>query len=480
MNAGDPYKVALVDYDIELLDKLPQIVWRADLTGLLRYVNRFGLTTLGVDLDTALGAWFDLVHAEDRAFALDAWHRAVSSGEDYRVQARLRYADGGYRETLLTARRFLRQDAVGYWAGLCVDIDQQAADSFAPRYSGEDFRRIIEQAADGVLISDAGFRYLQVNAQACLLTGYSREALLDKTVCDLLNLEPHEVADIYGRVSRGDLRVTEWTLTRRDGSAFPAEVSLQVLADGRLVAFMRDVTERRRTRQRLEAEIKARTDVIRGLATELTLAEQRERKNLAVTLHDGLQQELYAVQFALAGLKAHPDESVQKVKRTVDELLLQAIKMARQATTDLRPAVLDSPDICSALGWLARSMQERYGLSVTLEGVQAYEIPNNALRTIVFNLTREFLFNTIKHAGVSEAKVSVAISESSLSLTVEDAGRGFDPALMTYAGSTGLGLSGAHNRLRLFGGELDIKSTPGEGTRVTMKLPVTVLSDTLP
>lgn len=408
MNTGDSDTAAAVDYDMELLDKMPQIVWRADLNGALTYINRFGLTALGVELSEALGAWLDLIHEDDKASIETAWNSAVSSGEDYRTQARLRYANGHYRDTLFTARRFFREkDAVGYWAGLCVDIDQQVIADFAPRYSGEDFRRIIEQAADAVLISDSGFRYLQVNAQACLLTGYSRETLLTKKVTDLLMLEPHEVADMYKRVTARSLRVGEWSVSRQDGTTFPAEISLQVLADGRLVAFMRDVTEQRRAREQLEAELEARTLVVRSLAKELTLAEQRERKNLATTLHDGIQQELYAIQFALAGLKRGDGNDVQEATTAINEMLKKTIVMTRQVTTDLRPAVLDNPNISAELQWLVRIMQERYGLKVVLEADDDAEIANSALRTIVFNLIRELLFNVVKHAGVGHAVVSV-------------------------------------------------------------------------
>ena len=477
MTQGDSYDAAMIDYDIELLDKLPQIVWRADLTGSLTYVNRFGLTALGVEFPGILSTWLDLVHLDDQSRVENAWHKAVSSGEDYRVQARLRYANGQYLDTLFTARRFFRQkDATGYWAGLCVAIDAQVVADFAPRYSGEDFRRIIEQAADAILISDTGFRYLQVNAQACLLTGYSRDELLEKTVGDLFMLEPDEVADIYKRVSARTLQVSEWTVRRQDDTTFTAEATFQVLADGRLVAFMRDATERKRAREQLETELEVRTKVIRGLATELTLAEQRERKKLATTLHDGIQQELYAIQFALAALKREADTNVQVAAKTIDEMLRKTISMTRQVTTDLRPAVLDNPDVVAEVHWLARTMKERYGLDVYLQGSEEVTIINSALRTIVFNLVREFLFNVVKHSGVAQATVSVRRTELGLKLEVKDEGCGFDEASMDSSDATGLGLSGAHKRLRLFGGQLTIEAIPEKGTKITMILPESALS----
>lgn len=224
----------------------------------------------------------------------------------------------------------------------------------------------------------------------------------------------------------------------------------------------------------LEAQIASRTDEIRRLAVELSLTEQRERESLARTLHDTVQQELYAVQFALARLrKSVEGEAVTARLNDVEKLLRGAMQMTREVTTDLKPAVLDDSDVGEILQWLARSMHDKYGLQVRVICEGHCCIETESVRMLLFRLARELLFNVVKHAEVNEATVTVSVADDEVVLRVEDEGRGFDPLQVdeTDAG-TGLGLSGIYKRMQLYGGTIAIDADTDRGTRVTLALPV--------
>jgi len=250
----------------------------------------------------------------------------------------------------------------------------------------------------------------------------------------------------------------------------------------RFVGTMQDITEWKSTEleladltQQLETRVQERTQEVQTLAAELTLTEQAERQKLAKTLHDTVQQELYAVQFNLAALRKDLEgrQAAVKLEESL-ELLLKTIQMTRQVATDLRPATLDEIDLCVSLRWLIDSVQRKYGLEVDFTEIDGCDIDNPAMRSLLFNLASELLFNVVKHAETNRATLTLILGDEMLELCVEDTGKGFDTQTRAEThgdAATGLGLSGAHKRLELFGGQLQVESTPGKGSTITVLIP---------
>lgn len=222
----------------------------------------------------------------------------------------------------------------------------------------------------------------------------------------------------------------------------------------------------------LEGRIQQRTREVQGLASELTLAESRERSRIAQNLHDELQQQLHALQFPLKDLqRTLEDEAALATLNDAYDILLDAIQMAREVTSDLSPPLLPGEGLAQALQWLAASMVRRFGLTVEVRADSELSVPDEAVRTLLFSLVRELLFNVTKHAGVDRAEVHLRETDDKLEITVDDQGSGFDPGELQ--GGTGLGLGSAAQRLELFGGDIQINSKPGEGTRITIRVPLT-------
>ena len=227
----------------------------------------------------------------------------------------------------------------------------------------------------------------------------------------------------------------------------------------------------------LEGRVSERTSEVRRLATQLTLAEGRERNRVAQALHDELQQQLVAVQFPLSSLRKRLSGEDAEVLKEVSELLKGAITTTRQVTSDLSPPVLRGEGLVEALRWLTRRLEERFGLRVSLEAEGETSVQSEAVRALLFSLVRELLFNVAKHAGIDHATLTVREAEDALTLTVADGGKGFDRAVLDTEGDgTGLGLRSARERLQLFGGNIAIISQPGDGTHVTITVPVSSLT----
>ena len=258
--------------------------------------------------------------------------------------------------------------------------------------------------------------------------------------------------------------------------------------DGVVITFI-DITDRIQTenelREReqelqtltesLEKKVGERTQEIRELSSELTLAEQRERDRLSRILHDELQQDLTALQMRAKALEADTSsEEYTKVLKEMQETLDSTLERTRSLTAELSPPVLDSTAFEEIMQWLASHVEDAYGLDVETEVVGEPQISREDLRMLLFRLVRELLFNVVKHAGVDEARLRSRLREDGhLVVEVIDEGDGFDPE---NSGPTEIegsgGLYRVHNRLEMFDGRLELDSAPGDGTRAALVLPL--------
>jgi signal transduction histidine kinase/CheY-like chemotaxis protein len=230
------------------------------------------------------------------------------------------------------------------------------------------------------------------------------------------------------------------------------------------IAHRRSVEEELR---RINRQLNLRAVQLRALAGELTMAEQRERKRLSRLLHDGLQQHLAATKLQLGFiLRELGQTELGRVAARIDKLLAESMQMSRSLSADLSPPVLHEGGLAPGLVWLARWMRE------------ISELPED-MTVLLFESLRELLFNAVKHAEVSAAEVRVErMDATGIRISVSDEGVGFDPQRLQPAGDTdgGFGLFSIRERLGLIGGNLEITSAPGSGSRFILMVPHTPAS----
>jgi CheY-like chemotaxis protein len=215
---------------------------------------------------------------------------------------------------------------------------------------------------------------------------------------------------------------------------------------------------------------------LRALGTALNLAEHRVRTNMAAELHDHLAQML-----ALGRMKLGQARQVNTLPQAVEYIgqteavLMECLTYTRTLVAELSPPVLHEFGLPAALTWLARHMQ-RYDLLVTCElPISAPWKIAHEEAILLFQSVRELLINVAKHAEAGKATVRLHATESTLHLSVQDAGRGFDPAALTQSGasqSSKFGLFSIRERMRALGGAFEVTSAPGAGTRSTLTLPL--------
>jgi PAS domain S-box-containing protein len=230
-----------------------------------------------------------------------------------------------------------------------------------------------------------------------------------------------------------------------------------------------DVLQRLRAEEVLERRVQERTAQVRRLASELVAAEQKVRARISQTLHDDLQQLLYASEMQLHFLR--DDSGPQEGFDELQEMIAEAIHLSRTLTVELNPPVLKGEGLRQTLEWLATHMAKTYGLQVTVEAAHDPPLSTEEQRVLLFQIVRELLFNIIKHAQVREAKIAMFEEKNGMKVVVMDRGRGFDTTSVLAEKDGGYGLRAMHERLQLLGGRASVESRPGAGTRVTLTLP---------
>ncbi len=222
------------------------------------------------------------------------------------------------------------------------------------------------------------------------------------------------------------------------------------------------------------AQLARRSTQLQALARDFTRAEERERQRIAQVIHDHLQQLLSVARINIGlSLEKARRASLQEDLRQVDGLIAKSLEITRSLTADLSPAILGRSGLAAALRWLGRLYRERFALDVTVEAGEDVAIEED-IRTTLFRSVRELLFNIVKHARVTNARVAVGRTpDGRISIVVSDDGVGFDAdAVRASEGTDGsFGLFSVRERLVLLGGQLDVRSAPGRGTSVTILSP---------
>jgi signal transduction histidine kinase len=348
-------------------------------------------------------------------------------------------------------------------------------------------------------LEDAGessFRMTQVDLMSEAVHLLPRESfdviLLDLSLPDCRGLQTVEKAaaaapDVPIVVMTGlDDEATAIEAVRRGAQDF----LIKGQSDGRSLArSIRYAIERKQAElqlktlnETLEQRVAERTAVatdraaqLRVLASELTRSEQRERGRLAQLLHDELQQLLYAARLNLGALRsAQLEDPVRETVDRVDELIGQCISQSRSLTHQLSPTVLFEAGLAAALDWLGQDMKEKCGLDVEVQADPKADPKGQDMRILFFQAVRELLFNVAKHSRTNRAKVVAAVLPGKgVRLVVSDEGAGFnlDPSISDKTSTSGFGLFSIRERLKLLGGQMQIDSSPGRGTRVTIFAP---------
>ena len=225
----------------------------------------------------------------------------------------------------------------------------------------------------------------------------------------------------------------------------------------------RDVTERKEFEERLGDYHRQ----LRSLASELTLAEERERRRIAVDLHDRVGHTLALCQIKLNLLQSQTH--LPDLDEVVD-LLENAIIETRSLTMDLSPPSLYELGLEAALDDLAEEISDEYGLDVEVVDDGSPKPLEDDARVALYRSAKELMINVVKHSGATKMVIDLSRDEQNIIIGISDDGRGFLTIQPRMARS--FGLFSIREWLKRLGGEIRMESTPGRGSTMTLISPL--------
>jgi PAS domain S-box-containing protein len=390
-----------------------------------------------------------------------------TNGEEFPIEAAISRSEAGGQKVFTIVLR---------------DITERKRAEQALQASEERVRLLLDSTAEAIYGLDLQGRCIFCNRTCLRLLGYDDPSdLLGRNMHALLHHThpdgtpyPQEACRIFEAFRRGEgTHADDEVLWRANGTSFPAEywsypVRRGEEVVGSVVTFL-DITERRRA----EAEIQSSREQLRELAFHVEAVREGERIRIAREIHDDLGQALTALKVDLARLAAKlPREQPALVEsvRVMIGVADAAIHSMRRIATDLRPPVLDDLGLMAALDWQAREFQERTGIACRFtSGVADLPIGPEAA-TAIFRICQEALTNVTRHACATAVEIRLAADGGTVVMIAQDNGRGITDG--ERADKKSLGLLGMRERAALLGGEAIIAGRPGEGTTVTLRLPL--------
>ncbi|MBT0626780.1 transporter substrate-binding domain-containing protein [Pseudomonas fluorescens] len=383
--------------------------------------------------------------------------------------------------SLLLAMFLLASLAVVFWQRRHQRVLEHhllaAREESAARAAGAEALRLtqfsIDQSTVGILWVNWDSHVRYANRAAETMLGYGPGALIERPLIDFdptLNMDRWLNVWKRARASEEGPQTFATDCVRADGSILPADVSLSFLrfADAEyLVVYLNDVTERRR----YVAALQQSETQLRELSAHLETVREEEKARIAREVHDELGQMLTVLkletsmcELAYAQLDPGLNERLNSMKR----LIAQLFQLVRDVATALRPPILDA-GIASAIEWQARRFEARTHIPCLVQVPENLPALSDAKAIGLFRILQEALTNVMRHAQAHTVELTLSVEGADLRLTISDDGVGF---VETQGRPVSFGVVGMRERVLMMGGQLSLHSEPGEGTTLSVTVPL--------
>jgi len=444
-----------------------------DLNDIVTAVNERMLEMHGFgSKDEVLGkSVFEFIAPHERKKAIINMQKTLAHGFVKVIEYTLLKADGSEFPVELGAS--VLKDASGNPIGLIAitrDITERKRIETALRESEKFNSSLLTNSPTPILVlnADASIRY--VNLALEKLTGFSSAELVGrKPPYPWWMEETSEESRIkLGKVMRRGARKYEQLFRKKNGEKFWAEVTFEtVTLDGEFEYHLSnwvDLTEQKRLRENMEFYI-----------SEITKAQEEERKRIAREIHDESIQTLATLALDIDGISREKERLPEDITSRLDRLRTEVngiLKGLRRFSHELRPGVIDQVGMVSALEILTEELNKENRVKTSLEvaGSERRLMPETELA--LFRIAQEALRNVRRHSRGTQAAIRLKFTRSKVKLTVSDDGRGFElPGMLSdFAAEGKLGLIGMQERARLLGGKLLVRSGLGRGTTVVVEV----------
>ncbi|MFC1766427.1 PAS domain S-box protein [Planctomycetota bacterium] len=457
-----------------MFESSPDAIMFISLDGTITQCNQASLQLYGADskCDLVGRSAFTLIPPEEQIQAQE--HLAALPARGTIRHVRYNFLTRSGQTVPVEVASSVTRDSQGQATSIIVivqDIRERLCAEEAIREQEAQLHSILRAAPIGVgLLCDRIFKH--VNDQFCKITGYGREDLIEQSARLLYaSQEEYERVgrDKYQQIERQGTGTVETQWQCKDGKILDILLSSTPLNHEDLsqgITFTAlDITERKTYQSKL-----------RSLAQQLAIAEERERRRVAVGVHDDIGQKLVLAKLELQSLQQTLADgpTVDSLARVCD-IIDATMQEARTLAFDLSNPVLYEVGFDAAVeSWLARQVKEVSGIDYTFSTNRSTFKLEEQTQVMLFQIVREILTNAIKHAQASMIDVTIIHSPNTLTVTVADNGVGFDTHILHRGAihANGLGIFNIRERLEHLGGTMEFSSGQGQGTTVKLMIPV--------
>ncbi len=365
--------------------------------------------------------------------------------------------------------------------GKVMHYDGIVEDITGRKQTEEEIRRLSKVFLDGTIptiIEDLDGIIQDLNDEAVNAYGWTREELIGKPIKILVPEERHEQAnELLNRCKAGEqIRNVEGIRKKKDGTEIQVLLTLSLLTgEGNtftgIATVATDISERELARKRIALH----QENLAMLSNELTMAEEKVRRRLAISVHDKLGQSLALANFKINELnKLTKNSEHKKINAEIISFIAEAINESRNITYELSPPVLYEMGLTSAISWKLDDIEKNNIIKTSLtDQSKSYKLEEK-LQIILYRTINELLQNVIKHSKADNINVSFKLLTNDYRITVADNGIGFDlKATRDKAISQKkFGLFSIIERIKYIGGTVEINTAPNRGTKTIINMPI--------
>ena len=432
----------------------------------------------------------DAIHPDDWQACMAASHEALLLKQPLALEFRVVSRGGEVRWLSASAQPHALADGDVIFNGVAIDITRRKQMEEELRKAHDELDERVRRRTEELTISERRFRQLADNIEEVfwistpdksqmLYVSPAYEQVFCRS-CQSLYDDPKSFADQIHPDDRQ--RLFDWLPQQAKG---PSEQEYRIVRPTgdvrwiwtrtfpvhnergeiyRVAGITRDITRRKRNEERLRHE--------EQLLRKMLALQDRERKLVAHEIHDGLVQYVTGAKMILEGLR-HQLEGGSKLKpeelAAVGDLLGKAIDEGRRTISNLRPLIIDEEGLLEAINYLVAEETGRGLLAISFMHAVTFEHLPPLLETTLFRIVQEAMTNIRRHARARRAEIRLVQDEGQLKLEIRDDGVGFDPKAIP---EDRFGVRGIVERARLFGGSARIRSEPGRGTLIAVRLPL--------
>jgi PAS domain S-box-containing protein len=378
-----------------------------------------------------------------------------------------------------TTTSYKKSGAVAYFIVTGIDITGRKHTERLLQQNEEQLQAILDHSPASIWLQDLDGRYLKVNRQFEMNVGLSEKEILGKTDRQIF---PAERAAQFHQIDQTLLQTRqayefEDVSSRSDG--IHTEIVFKFLVttpQGKpyaLCGIARDITQRKQAEtilQEASQRLEIQKQELRSLASQLLMAQEKERRRISRDLHDDVNQRLALLSLKLqTAQKGLPD--IHPVTPMLQELYENVADLSddiRHLAYQYHPSILDDLGLGTALRSLCEDFAKWEGVSVTWELTDGARNFSQAVATCLYRVAQESLRNVSRHAQASAVHLVLTEDGQGISLSIRDNGQGYEVDGLL---SRGLGLVSMRERACLVGGTLCVDSQPGHGTIVKVSIP---------